>query len=121
MLLRFKLLTQQTWRAACRVVLEDSLLPLVSFPVLEIRLSKRAEGYLKNCQGESYYAHTNLVVVSEQLAKEEGILKILDGIERILNSAQTPPLLLLVDRKHPISFNSCPLLKKFRLMQSLNS
>lgn len=30
----------------------------------------------------TYYAHTNLVVVSEQLAKEEGILKILDGIER---------------------------------------
>ena len=30
----------------------------------------------------TYYAHTNLVVVSEQLAKEEGILKILDGIDR---------------------------------------
>jgi spore germination protein KC len=29
-----------------------------------------------------YYAHTNLVVVNEQLAKEEGILKILDAIER---------------------------------------
>ena len=30
----------------------------------------------------TYYAHTNLVVVSQQLAKEEGILKILDGIDR---------------------------------------
>lgn len=44
-----------------------------------VEASKRAT---KNVSRRLYYAHTNLLVISEQLAKEEGINHLFDALER---------------------------------------
>ncbi|WP_456364938.1 spore gernimation protein KC (plasmid) [Priestia aryabhattai] len=44
-----------------------------------VEASRRASGRISR---RLYYAHTNLVVVGEKLAKEEGLINLIDGLDR---------------------------------------
>ncbi|WP_338449730.1 Ger(x)C family spore germination protein [Niallia oryzisoli] len=56
--------------------------PVTVFTITGNNVVETSREATKQIPRRLYYAHTNLVVISEKLAKEEGILKIFDAMDR---------------------------------------
>ncbi|AZV45049.1 germination protein Ger(x)C [Peribacillus asahii] len=61
-----------------------------------VEMSRRASTKISR---KLYYSHTNLVVINEELAKEEGIIKILDAFDRDPEFRTTATIVIAHDTK----------------------
>ncbi|OKL35678.1 Ger(x)C family spore germination protein [Domibacillus mangrovi] len=60
----------------------QSLAPIIVYSVTGDNLSDMDARITKTLSRTPYYAHTNLIIISDELAKEKGLLPILDELER---------------------------------------
>lgn len=56
--------------------------PVAVFTVVGNSIEEASKKATKQVSRRLYYAHTNLLVIGEEIAREEGILKILDAMDR---------------------------------------
>ncbi|MDN5387549.1 Ger(x)C family spore germination protein [Bacillus sp. LB7] len=68
--------------------------PVSSYSVTGNNLTEMSRHASAKMSRETYYSHTNLVVVDEKLAKEEGLIKILDVLDRDTDFRSTATIII---------------------------
>lgn len=77
----------------------QSFAPIIVYSVTGNNLSEMDARITKKLSRTPYYAHTNLIIISEELAKEKGLPPILDELDRDIEFRTTTKVVIAKDTK----------------------